>query len=766
MADLIHGDPDIQSILEATLEIAGAQHGDLIREKNGQWQTIAHAEIDADSKAREPSKIGARKTVSSAIVDHVARTREPLVLHDAAREGPFIDDTTIKQNQSKSILCIPLLYQDRVNGIVCLENSNEIGAFTPDRIKLVNLFLSQTALALEHAQLHANLASSEARFRATFEQAAVGIAHVAAVGPVGRFLRINKKFCDIVGYNREEMLNLTFQDITHPDDLDTDLGHLGKLLEGDIPTYSMEKRYFRKDGSTVWVNLTVSLLRDEEGIPDYFVSVVNDINDRKQAEKELIESRDFLAHLTSAVPDLILSIKMPERTIFWANDSFNVLGYDHEEYIGQSTEKYYANSEDFIRVGLLQQEAIRNEDNMVRAEVMGLHKDGRAIPAEITATYYREGGQISRITAMVRDISDRKKAEAQLTESEKRYRSLVDNSMVGVFHSTVDGRYIFVNKAMAEMFDFDNPDQMISLRPDTLYKDKKERERLLSELHEFGTVTNFETEAVSHANRHMHVIFSARLIGDDIFGMIMDITELKEAEQKLFISKQRLKSLASQLTIAEEKERRIIAAGLHDQVGQSLALARIQLASASNITADPKLVSQLSDISANLHEAINNTQTLMLELSSSTIHDMGLSAAVSEWLENHVEKKYRIECKVIDNVTKELKKTLEPDVRTILFRNVRELVVNVIKHSRATMVNIIFEDRSPNLRIIVADNGIGFSPDTTKQSGKETGGFGLFSIEELMTDLGGSLKIVSDPGNGCTAILSTPFSAYHEQKGA
>ena len=607
---------------------------------------------------------------------------------------------------------------------------------------------------------------SETRFRVTFEQAAVGIAHVSAVEPVGRFLRINKKFCDIVGYSREEMLDLTFQDITHPDNLDTDLEHIKHLLAGDISTFSEEKKYYKKDSSIVWVNLTVSLVLDKQGGPDYFVSVVQDISKRKQAEKELTESHEFLQHLTSAVPDAIYSIKMPERSIVWADDSFGVMGYDNEEYIGYSTQEYYASPEEFRRIGLLQQEAISKGEDYLRTEVMLVHKDGTVFPAELTATFFRERGQISRITATVRDITERKKAEAKLIESEERYRSLVDNSMVGVFHTTVDGRFIFVNQAMAEMFDFDSPTQMLSLGPHTLYKDKKERDRFLAALLEHGTVTNYETEAVSHAKRHLHVMFSARLIGDDIFGMIMDITERKKAEQKIFESRQRLKSLASQLTIVEEKERRIIAAGLHDQVGQSLALARIQLASASNITTDSKLLSKLSDISANLHEAINNTQTLMLELSSPTMHDMGLSSAISEWLENHVEKKYRIDCRVIDNVTKELRKSIEPDVTTVLFRNVRELVVNVIKHSRATMVNIIFEDRSPNLRIIVADNGIGFNPNTTRQSGSELGGFGLFSIEELMNDLGGSLKIVSDPGNGCTAILTAPFIAHHEQERA
>ena len=198
------------------------------------------------------------------------------------------------------------------------------------------------------AKRTADVIESEQRFRATFEQAAVGIAHVS---PEGRFLRVNRKFCDIVGYSEDEMLALTFQDITHPDDLDADLEHVRQVANGEIETYSMDKRYYRKDGSIVWVNLTVSLLSDKGGSPDYFVSVIKEISDRKQAEEALRQSRDFLEHLTAAVPDAIFSIKMPERTINWANDSFNVLGYEPEEYIGQTTKKYYANPEDYDAVG-------------------------------------------------------------------------------------------------------------------------------------------------------------------------------------------------------------------------------------------------------------------------------------------------------------------------------------------------------------------------------------------------------------------------------
>jgi PAS domain S-box-containing protein len=125
------------------------------------------------------------------------------------------------------------------------------------------------------------LRESEERFRTTFEQAAVGIAHVA---PDGRWLRVNRKLCEIVGYAREELLERTFQDITHSDDLAKDLEHLDKMLAGEIESYSTEKRYVRKDYAQVWVSLTASLVREPSGDPGYIISVIEDITGRKQAE--------------------------------------------------------------------------------------------------------------------------------------------------------------------------------------------------------------------------------------------------------------------------------------------------------------------------------------------------------------------------------------------------------------------------------------------------------------------------------------------------
>jgi PAS domain S-box-containing protein len=167
---------------------------------------------------------------------------------------------------------------------------------------LVVMAIMLAAAVQERRLVRLSLSESEERFRATFDQAAVGIAHVALDG---RWLRVNDKLCAIVGYSREQLLECTFQDLTHPDDLETDLAHVRQVLSGELATYSLEKRYFHKDGSIVWINLTVALVRDRAGKPRYFISVIEDIGARKRAEEQLqgerrrrdIETQQFLAML-------------------------------------------------------------------------------------------------------------------------------------------------------------------------------------------------------------------------------------------------------------------------------------------------------------------------------------------------------------------------------------------------------------------------------------------------------------------------------------
>ena len=140
-----------------------------------------------------------------------------------------------------------------------------------------------TELVTEAVEARTSLEATEARYRAVFDQAAVGVARVS---PEGRFLELNPRFAEICGYEPEELKTLTFQQITHPDDLDGDIAQVRQVLAGAMDNYSLEKRYLTKTGAVVWVNLTVALVRTAAGDPDYFVSIIEDISARKQAEAE------------------------------------------------------------------------------------------------------------------------------------------------------------------------------------------------------------------------------------------------------------------------------------------------------------------------------------------------------------------------------------------------------------------------------------------------------------------------------------------------
>ncbi|MGB7444438.1 MAG: PAS domain S-box protein [Coleofasciculaceae cyanobacterium] len=176
--------------------------------------------------------------------------------------------------------------------------------------KLVELSIYLAGIAIESKRDKEALQESEQKFRANFEQAAVGIAHVA---PDGRWIMVNQKLCDLLEYSRSELFECRFQDITHPDDLVADLAELERLRVGEIPSYSIEKRYICASGSPIWINLTVSVVRQKTGEPKYYIGVVKDIRERKHLEEALLRTIVRLQNL-QAIDQAILAAQTPQST--------------------------------------------------------------------------------------------------------------------------------------------------------------------------------------------------------------------------------------------------------------------------------------------------------------------------------------------------------------------------------------------------------------------------------------------------------------------
>ncbi|MBW4563312.1 MAG: PAS domain S-box protein [Mojavia pulchra JT2-VF2] len=263
----------------------------------------------------------------------------------------------------------------------------------------------------ERKRAEEELRASEERFRATFNQAAVGIAHVALDG---RWLRVNQKLCDILGYSYEELLQKTFQDITHPDDLEIDLAYVQQILAGEIQTFSMEKRYIRKDGSLVWAYLTVALVRQSGGTPDYFISVIKDISDRKAAEmavrhlNETLEQRvqERTAQLAEVNQELKRfaytvshDLRSPLRGIRGLiealvedyGDRLDDLGQEYARHIADSAQRMDQLIQDLLAYSRLSQTEIQLQAvdlTIVMQEVLvQLEPERQAKQAEITVAF-------------------------------------------------------------------------------------------------------------------------------------------------------------------------------------------------------------------------------------------------------------------------------------------------------------------------------------------------------------------------------------------
>jgi diguanylate cyclase (GGDEF)-like protein/PAS domain S-box-containing protein len=226
--------------------------------------------------------LGLRLKLVGSLSGHCILTGKPQLCLDSELDAR-VDRNACRLIGARSLMVAPLTLQGEHVGVLTIY-ADTAAAFDNRDLLTIQLLAGPIAIGLASAaQAEAARATVEAtkRFAATFEQAAVGIAHVS---PDGDFLLVNDRFCEIAGHDRAELIAGGFQQITHPDDLEADLGNLAALTAGEIPHYAMEKRYIRKDGTLVWINLTVSIVRNADGTPDFFVSVIEDISARKEAE--------------------------------------------------------------------------------------------------------------------------------------------------------------------------------------------------------------------------------------------------------------------------------------------------------------------------------------------------------------------------------------------------------------------------------------------------------------------------------------------------
>lgn len=345
-----------------------------------------------------------------------------------------------------------------------------------------------------------------------------------------------------------------------------------------------------------------------------------------------------------------------------------------------------------------------------------------------------------------------------IKKSEEKFRGVFE-SIIDVFvRRTLDGKILLVSPSIFDLIGYTS-DELLHKNLSSYHVSGTLANEIAQSLLKHGGVQYFEPEVTKKDGSVITIASRAKLFYDNdgtpigVESVFRDITESKNAEKKINETQQRLKNLTNQLTLSEEKMRKQIAVDLHDDVGQLISSSRMQL-SVIDLNEDNALIqNKINDISKSLLQATKATREVIFNLSPPQLNEISLFAAIHDWAKEEVERKHKI--RTIITKDKEIY-NLDENTRFLLFRSVKELLVNIIKHAKASFVKIRLLKRNKSLIIVVKDDGVGFdyNPDNPSLPNSS---YGLFSTNERILNLGGSMSIVSRINFGTEVKLEVPI---------
>ena len=390
-----------------------------------------------------------------------------------------------------------------------------------------------------------------------------------------------------------------------------------------------------------------------------------------------------------------------------------------------------------------------------------LRKDGRIIDCETSVALLKdEEGNVAGAVGSIRDITERKKSEEVLLESEGKYRGVVNNIGIGVSLISPNMEILSLNNQMQQWF----PEADVSTKP-ICYKtfNNPPRERVCSYCPTFKTLQDGQVhESITDTPQDDKIIhyriISSPLINKEgkitsAIEMVEDITEQKTAQEKLLDYQKQLKTLTSQITLTEEKERKRFAEYLHNEIGQHLFASQIQAGRLKNSFDSKEDAKILNDVINNLKQIIDKSRSLTFELSSPILYELGLKKAL-EWLGENIHKQHNLVVTLNDD---KQEKPLDDDMKMFLYQAVRELLTNVAKHAQTQNAIVSIKKENSNIQICVEDNGVGFDPSHEQSSDYSNNRFGLFHISERIEQFGGQIEIESQPNCGTQITLVAPL---------
>ena len=625
-------------------------------------------------------------------------------------------------------------------------------------------------------QAEAALRDSERLYRAIGESIDFGIWVCA---PDGRNIYASDSFLKLVGLTQEQCSNFGWGDVLHPEDAERTIEAWKECVRTE-GMWDIEHRFRGVDGRWHPILARGVPVRDEKGLIKCWAGINLDISKQKQAEDgirkaieeleqrvqarttELTEALDTLRQtgaytrsLIEASLDPLVTIGRDGRITDVNAATETVTGRMRQDLIGTDFSTYFTEP-DKARTGY--QQVFR--DGSVRDYPLEIrHKDGHTIPVLYHAALYRnEAGEVRGIFAAARDITERKRTEEALRQSEQEFRTLAETVPQIVWAARPDGWNIYFNQKWVDytglmMEEGYGHGWNIPFHPEDRQRASEAWKRAIRD----GAVYSMECRL-----RRADGVYRWWLIrGEPMldangkilkwFGTYTDIEDLKQASEQL-------RRVTSELLVAEQRERQRLAHVLHDGLQQILVAAKYRLVlleRGQNIEQATRQVMEL------IHDAIETSRSLSLELSPPILLQKDIVSAL-EWLARWMHDKHGIEV----NLAVPAKITrLKKDAILLLFQAARELLLNVVKHARVLDARIEVDQLEDQVSMTVADKGVGFDQNILALRGGPSSGTGLLGISERLSYIGGKMEIDSTPGLGSRFRLIVPISEAHTETG-
>jgi PAS domain S-box-containing protein len=603
----------------------------------------------------------------------------------------------------------------------------------------------------------------EQQFRSAFENATIGMALVSLNGD---WMKVNHVICDMLGYTREQLMARNFQQITHPDDLERDTGMVTKVLAGEINNYQIEKRYIHKNGNIVWALLSVSLVRDNNGLPLHFVSQIENVTQRRSAEMKLRESEAKYRKIFENVQDVFYQTDVNGIVTEISPSIENYSGYKRDKVIGSHVENFYYYPEDREKLVEHLNAHGKVSDFQVRLKT----RSGEIVYTSINAhLLIDDDGTLYGFEGSMRDIRERKKAEDALKERDALLTKLSEQipGVIYQFQFFPDGRscFPFASSGAIDLFEI-TPEEM-----------KQDSESVFKRIHQddfpafyrsvitsFNSLTRWEHEfrlaIPGKPVKWLHGSSRPELQPDKSViwhGYVTDITDKKLKEQEL----------QSAFNLVTEQNNRlinfayIISHNLRTHSGNFEILVKL-LQEAENREEELLLLGHLENVSDQLSETIVHLNEVVSIQTSISLDRTALNLytyvekAIAQLRNNDGYK----DAAIINKVASGLEiKYNAAYIESILFN----FLSNGVKYGNPgkQTVIVVSSYTEGNQQVLeITDNGLGI--DLEKNADKLFGmyktfhehsdgkGIGLFITKSQVEAMGGKIEVSSEVGRGTT----------------